>query len=114
MDATRINKKKLIKEYINNVSQKISVDKVIFFGSGVRRQLTEDSDLDFIVLSNDFRKMKFMDRLVLLSQARNGLSETVPMDILGYTPEEFEKLSSADESVVLSEAKREGKVVYSK
>ena len=50
--------------------------------------------------------MDFMKRLVLLSQARGRKFMSPAMDILGYTPEEFEKLSK--ESIVLAEAKKEG------
>lgn len=114
MDSTRIDKNKLIKEYIKNISNKITVDKVIFFGSGVKGKLTVNSDLDYIIISSDFAKMKYMRRLQLLSRLRIGLSRQVPMDILGYTSEEFDKMSSPDESIVLSEAKKEGKIVYSK
>ncbi len=39
-------------------------------------------------------------------QARGRKFMSPAMDILGYTPEEFEKLSK--ESIVLAEAKKEG------
>lgn len=114
MDALSINKKRMIKEYITNISKKITIDKVIFFGSGVKNKLTENSDLDYIIISKDFRKMKYMQRLQMLSHLRTGISRKVPMDILAYTPEEFDRMTQPDQSVVLTEAKHEGKIVYSK
>jgi len=68
-----------------------------------------DSDIDLIILSPDFKKMEFMERLILLSRLRRGMKKSAPMDIFGYTPEEFEKLSK--ESIVLQEAKKEGKII---
>ena len=53
--------------------------------------------------------MGFIERLILLSKLREGMKKSAPMDIFGYTPEEFERLSK--ESIVLKEAKREGQII---
>ena len=115
MAQTTINPTKITKDYINHLNKKklIRIQKVILFGSAARGQMTEDSDLDIIVISPDFKKMDYMKRLQLLSRARDNKFCFIPMDILGYTPEEFDKMAKPDQSIVLSEAKREGKIVYS-
>jgi hypothetical protein len=66
--------------------------------------------LDLIILSDDFKKIDFLKRLEILSHARCGMSRQVPMDIIGYTPEEFEILSK--ESPILKEVKKRGRVIW--
>lgn len=94
------------KDYLRNFEGQVNVNRAILFGSAARGEMHRDSDVDLIVISPDFRNMEFIDRLVLLSRLRRGMRVTAAMDILGYTKEEFKKLRK--ESVVLSEAWREG------
>lgn len=106
----KVRIKRIIKEYIDNLKSKIKINKVILFGSAAKYKLDKNSDLDIIVLSNDFKKINFLKRLEFLSHARNGNARKIPMDIIGYTPDEFNKLSK--ESLVLKEAKENGKVIW--
>lgn len=99
----------IVKDYLQNVENKIKVKKAILFGSAAAGKIHRDSDIDLIILSPDFKKMEFMERLILLSRLRRGMKQTAPMDVFGYTPEEFEKLSK--ELIILQEAKREGKII---
>jgi hypothetical protein len=50
-----------------------------------------------------------MKRLELLShvQGANQLTRSVPMDIIGYTPEEFKNINK--ESMIMKRAKKEGR-----
>ena len=48
----------------------------------------EDSDIDVIVISEDFKKMNLRERLELLGIAAGKVFE--PIEALGYTPEEIE------------------------
>lgn len=106
MASITIKPKKIIKEYIKTLEPHLKIKKVILFGSWAKGKAHPDSDIDFIVISPDFEKMKFMERLVFLSKMRKEKFMSPPLDILGYTPEEFKKLSK--ESVVLGEAKKQG------
>jgi predicted nucleotidyltransferase len=99
----------IVKDYLRNLEGKINVKKVILFGSAARGKMHRDSDIDLIIISPDFKKMGFVERLILLSRLREGMKKSAPMDIFAYTPEEFEKLSK--ESIILKEAKKEGKVI---
>jgi predicted nucleotidyltransferase len=111
LSRSKIKKKviSIVKDYLRNLEGKINVKKVILFGSAARGKMHRDSDIDLIILSPDFKKMEFMERLILLSRLRGGMKKSAPMDIFGYTPEEFKKLSK--ESIILKEAKKEGKVI---
>ena len=101
--------KKFIKNYIKTLKLQIKVKKVILFGSYACGRQHRDSDIDLIILSPDFKKMDFMERLIWLSKMRRKRFTTRPMDIFGYTSEEFKKLSK--ESIVLREAKKEGVII---
>ena len=106
MATTSIKPKKIIKEYIKDLKPYLKIKKVILFGSWAKGRAHPESDIDFIVISPDFKKIKFMERLVFLSKMRKEKFMSPPLDIFGYTPEEFEKL--AKESQVIAEAKKEG------
>lgn len=110
MAQVRIKPQDIINEYAVNLGNKLRIKKIILFGSASRGRLGRDSDLDIIVLSEDFKKMGFLKRLELLSRARCGNSRRVAMDIIGYTPSEFGELSK--KSAVLGEARQSGKVIW--
>lgn len=97
-----------IKLYTKTLNKRTPIDKVIVFGSFARGDTRRDSDLDLIVLSKAFKKIGFLKRLEYLS--KNWKDYDLPVDIIGYTPEEF--FEGAKESAVLKEAARDGIVVY--
>lgn len=96
----------VVKSYLKDLEQNLKINKAIVFGSAARNQMHRDSDIDLIILSSDFSQMNFIQRLTFLNSNRQGIARKVPMDILGYTQEEFDILSK--ESAVLAEAKEEG------
>ncbi len=69
-------------------AQGVRVKKIILYGSYVTGGAREDSDLDLVVVSDDFKDMDLWDRLCLLGEARVEIRR--PMEILGMTEEEFE------------------------
>jgi len=86
--------RKLIQVYKKDLEKKIKVSKVILFGSYARGKATEDSDVDLVILSKDFSKMRIDKRLDLLQrERRNPLTHDFAMDIFGYTPAELAKAS---------------------
>lgn len=112
MDRKKIDPKKIIKVYIRNIPKKIKVKGVFLFGSYATGKVNKDSDIDFIVLSPDFKKIAFIKRLEFLSRVQGAvrITRSVPMDIFGYTPEEFEEIDK--ESIIMRQAKKEGKMIY--
>ena len=67
----------------------IKVKKIIMFGSWATGRARADSDLDLLVVSDDFKKMDLWERLSLLGRARADISR--PMEILGMTDAEFRR-----------------------
>lgn len=111
MARKKINIKKLIREYLKCFPSNIKVKGVFIFGSQVRGKTHKGSDVDLIIISPNFKKIPFIKRLELLSHFRQAeITRSVPMDIFGYTPEEFKEIDK--ESIIMREAKKEGKMIY--
>ncbi|MBS3097941.1 nucleotidyltransferase domain-containing protein [Candidatus Woesearchaeota archaeon] len=94
---------KKLKEFKNITSKKIDLDKVIFFGSRVKGKARRYSDIDLVIVSKEFRGLKFRRRPLLLD---NYWDLDYPVDFLCYTPEEFKKLSK--QITIVKEAVKEG------
>lgn len=113
MGRKKIDIRKLIKEYLKYFPKNIKVEGVFLFGSYAIGKNDEDSDIDLIIISPYFEKIDFLKRLELLSSFRKSkLTCSIPMDIIGYTPEEFKNISK--ESIVMKKAIKEGKMIYSR
>ena len=69
----------------------ISIEEAYLFGSYARGDWLKESDLDLIVLSTDFRNMKFTERLDLVNEIAWRLRITPPLEVIPLTPEELEK-----------------------
>lgn len=83
---------KEISYIINEYQQRLEalgvrVKKIILYGSHAVGKPEEDSDIDLVVISDDFKNMDLWERLCLLGRARMGIKR--PMEILGFTEEEF-------------------------
>ena len=85
MDKTII---KTLKEFKSALETSgIKVERLILFGSHATGKAGEDSDIDLVVISDDFKNMDLWERLCLLGRARTGIKR--PMEILGFTEEEL-------------------------
>jgi predicted nucleotidyltransferase len=65
----------------------IKVKKIILYGSHATGNAKKESDIDLVVLSDDFKDKDLWERLCLLGRARMGIKR--PMEIIGFTEEEF-------------------------
>jgi len=96
---------KVVKRFIRKVSKYLKVEKAILFGSRVRDEWLEDSDIDLIVVS-PVNGIHFTDRAILLYRLWN---DNYPLEVLCYTPEEFKK--KIRQIGIVKEAVREGIVL---
>lgn len=80
--------------------------KVLLFGSMVEGNTGEWSDLDLVIIKET--NQRFLDRIKEVIQI---LHPRIGMDILVYTPEEFEHLSG-DRAFLRREIVEKGKVLY--
>jgi len=101
-----------IKEIIRNNFhlKKLSLDKIILFGSYSKGEETSESDIDLLILSKDFRKKTIFEKAEIMGDLDWELVSNTkkPFDILYYSDEEWEN----DQSLIIREAKQHGKVIY--
>ncbi len=81
-------------------------DKIILFGSYCTGQIGEWSDLDLVIIKET--KAPFLDRTRRILEL---LKPQVGVDVLVYTPEEFEQLSQ-ERAFVRQEIVAKGRVIY--
>ena len=79
--------KNIVEKYLKNLP--IEVDEAILFGSSARDDRLTDSDVDLVVISQDFKQMRMPQRLLILQKNRK---EKVELEAFGFTLEEFEML----------------------
>lgn len=100
----------VVKTYLAALSKKIKVERAILFGSAAAGKLARDSDIDLLILSPSFAKMKTDKRFDLLYTSRTDqLTQSVPMDIFGLTSQEYRQASALS---VVGEIKETGKEIF--
>ncbi|MFC1613494.1 nucleotidyltransferase domain-containing protein [Patescibacteria group bacterium] len=102
--------KKIVNHYIDTLKKKIKVDGVFLFGSFAFGKPTKHSDVDLVVISSDFLKRNFDNRLDFLTCSRDKATYQIAMDIIGYTPKEFSNIE--DHSAIMAHAKKHGRWIY--
>ncbi len=76
-----------IVEALRRVKKELCAE-VYLFGSYAKGTHTIDSDVDIIVVSEEFRGLNLVDRIVMV---RRLLPEDKGFDMIALTPEEFEE-----------------------
>lgn len=86
MDIQKDEINKTLEEFMKRVRKLINVKKFIMFGSRARGDNTSNSDLDLLIISPDFKNIKFFKRA-----APFHLLWEYPLeiDIICLTPEEM-------------------------
>ncbi|MCJ7578822.1 MAG: nucleotidyltransferase domain-containing protein [candidate division Zixibacteria bacterium] len=110
MVKEKIENLKEVRRFINRVKKKINIDKVILFGSFVEGKQREWSDIDLAIVSDDFSKMSFHQRLVFLGMLA-WQAKVTEIEALGYTLDEYKNATKLD---FLGEIKRTGEIIYEK
>jgi len=80
---------RITKRYIQKLARSMTINKAILTGSWATGKYLEDSDVDLIIVSDDFSKMTLSERL---SYLQKNWKNRVPLEAFGYTVEEFQKL----------------------
>lgn len=92
---------------ILDILKTLDIEKVILFGSLTSSDIASTSDIDIVIIRKT--KKRFLDRLEDIYVA---IKPRVAVDILVYTPEEFERLQ--EKSSFVRQIVKEGKVLYEK
>ena len=91
-------------ERIVRVLRGMGVQLIVLFGSAARKEIVVWSDLDLIVVLDS--DLPFIKRLGLLYER---IQPRVGLDLLAYTPQEFEAIR---ERPFIRQALQEGRVLY--
>ncbi|MFH1838082.1 MAG: nucleotidyltransferase domain-containing protein [Candidatus Kuenenbacteria bacterium] len=83
---------------------------MLLFGSYAWGKPSKHSDIDLVVISPDFKKKEFSNRLQWLSRMRDDFTCQAAIDIIGYTPKEFFDIEK--HSAIMAKAKKHGKWIY--
>lgn len=77
-------------------SNGLKVDSIAVFGSALHGEMTTGSDIDLIIISEDFEGKDIFERALMTMQAESALMKkfVVPMDILNLTPQEYRERNS--------------------
>ncbi len=90
----------------NQLIKKYKPQKIFLFGSSVTGNMTDDSDLAFLIVKDD--KKKPYNRIV---EVYGLVKKNIAVDFIVYTPQEFaERLKLGDPFIV--SILSEGKVLY--
>lgn len=109
--ATTIIRASLVKIVIDFFNRKrLKLNKVILFGSFAKNQNKKHSDIDLIIISQDFRNKSIFERAELMVGLNRELVRKTqkPIDILYYSDEEWEE----GNSLIINEAKKDGILIY--
>lgn len=103
MDRERTKLLEQLKQFKSRIEKKYNIDRLIVFGSSARGAYDRDSDIDLIIVGDEFKGKSVLKRAVpLYLEWDLGC----PVDILCYTPEEFE--SKKRQVSIVQEALKEG------
>lgn len=95
-----------LKEFKEKIRQKYGVREMILFGSQVRGEADENSDIDLIIVGEEFKDKNPLKRPFELYLE---WTEDYPVDFLCYTPEEFDE--KRNEISIVRHAIKEGIVI---
>lgn len=103
--------KKKIREEVVKIARKLKernkLDKVILFGSFARGDFGKYSDVDLIAISKRFNGIEKLKRSPkLYYDIHDKLKLKFDVDIVCYTPEEFQNLRN--KSLIIKEASEHG------
>src|SRR5713226_853162 len=97
---------RIVKNYVRILDRKVNIRQAILTGSRATGSYLEDSDVDLIIVSDDFSKMQLPERLGYLQKQWKS---KIPLEAFGYTVNEFTTLRR--KSTYVKEAVRTGIVL---
>jgi len=104
MDKKPLEKE--IKKFISKVKLELKPEKIILFGSRAKGDYWKRSDYDFIIVSPKFKGMYWLKRISKVIRLWDALAD---IDVLAYTPKEFEDKKKT--SSVVRNAFKHGKLI---
>ncbi|MBI2574782.1 nucleotidyltransferase domain-containing protein [Candidatus Woesearchaeota archaeon] len=95
----------MAKDFKERAKKKYGIKRIIIFGSQVTGKTRPGSDIDLLVVSNNFRsRAKMMSKLY--AEWHVVQKKKHPVDFLCYTPREFNRMSK--QVTIVKQALEEG------
>jgi predicted nucleotidyltransferase len=107
MAKSQAELKEIIEEYLRLISQDISLEKVILFGSYALGKAGEFSDIDLAIVSEDFEGKRRIDNMKFLFSRAHRVDPS--LEPLAFTPKQLE---NPDKRTFPAKILKTGKVVY--
>ncbi len=87
----------------------LNIHRIILFGSQVEGRANNESDIDLVVVSEDFSGKDIFERVKLLNGAdADTISQfMIPIDVIMMSPEDLES-----ETSILAAYARRGKIMF--
>lgn len=109
MDKRKIS---LIKDTVSGVliNSNVELNRIVLFGSYAKNEQKEDSDIDLIIVSKNFRSDTYFKRIDKVLNLNSTLVKTLkkPFDVLLYSDIEWNDSAT----LMIREAKLNGKTLY--
>jgi predicted nucleotidyltransferase len=96
-------RKRELARFLKRLKRELGVVEVYIFGSRAYGNPLLESDLDMIVVSEEFGKRSFIENMELLSRMWDG---SFTLEMFPYTPEQLRRY--AERKTVVSEALKRG------
>ncbi len=97
--------------FVNELKNEgLRISKIILFGSQASGKATEESDIDLVVVSEDFEGKSIFEKVKLLNKAdaRTIKRFMIPLDVILMSQKDLES-----ETSIIAGYARQGKVIYS-
>ncbi|MBS7656259.1 nucleotidyltransferase domain-containing protein [Candidatus Bathyarchaeota archaeon] len=92
----RENIKAAIKLLADSLSEKIKVEAIYVFGSSIRGDWLKHSDIDLVIVSQDFKNLPFMKRIDIIEEIQWRKKITPHINAIPLTQEELnEKIATS-------------------
>ncbi|MEM2922331.1 MAG: nucleotidyltransferase domain-containing protein [Candidatus Caldarchaeum sp.] len=95
-----------LNNYIEEIKTQLQPDLIILFGSFASGDINEASDIDLLVVAPF--KEPFLDRIKLMLVLN---TEPIPLEPVGYTPEEFEDMVTRGNPFI-TEVLEKGRILH--
>ena len=86
-----MDQRELLDKIAEAVAQEVDFEKVYLFGSRARGDYRESSDMDIAIISEEFEGMKRRERYEKVIDSVREVTGEIPVDVICYTPQEFER-----------------------
>lgn len=102
-----------LSEMVNAIVHEVQPEKIILFGSQVKGEVHEDSDIDLLIVdAKPFGADRCRRKEIARIRKSIG-SVNMPVDVFLYSPDEITNWVNTNNHIT-SVASREGKVLYEK